>query len=542
MEVESGLSEGVDGMLPHEALDLARPHPQEGSSDGAALLPPPPPSLLRAASYTGSVARSRSGSAAAGGIRAGIAEEDDEEDDAPPLSDEDGPPAVSNGGRNSGNAGEEASCASAADAAMDIDEPATEATADAPRTTVTVRRPDGSEATLTLTREPSPAFLPRGAVAVILPHTPGPAVPIDSESSRVDVVGMEAALTAVLSGRSPEVLSEALRASAAVLDEMKPAVKGPTSRDALRAFLPILLSPTNGRPAHSAANLARACACILGLPQSSRDTLVEWLGNDVPPTLFRSRLVRPFIAHVDYHLKLAIGGNPHGQVATSKVSGAAPVPGGAAGSGRVVSLTHLTSLEVLVRVLRLLHNLNDRLAVEADAALNLPPSQRSPRAQAAIEAERRASLYGTVDPQAVPGAPLGALLPPEEFCSPGVSSLPDDVLLMDLSRWRKAGYKRSLVTPLVLLMYPFLLDASAKRRVMLLDNTLTMQSEAQTAVARSLMGQPGEAPFLVLHVRRSHVLSDTLNQLLAQPQNIRKQLRVSFHGEEALDAGGVTKE
>jgi ubiquitin-protein ligase E3 A len=211
-----------------------------------------------------------------------------------------------------------------------------------------------------------------------------------------------------------------------------------------------------------------------------------------------------------------------------------------------------------VRVLRLLANLNDALAAEAADALALPPAQRSRRVAAALEADRRASLYGAFDRWAVPGAPLGGLLPPEDFASPDVSALPDALLLADYQRWGGAGYKRTLSTPLVLLGYPFLLDAAAKRRVMLLESTVSMQAEANSALLRSLAGggavvqqQPGggvavvggESPYLELRVRRASVLSDTLNQLCAHPPHaLRKQLKVVFVGEEALDAGGVTKE
>ncbi|TRY88331.1 hypothetical protein DNTS_018819 [Danionella cerebrum] len=50
-------------------------------------------------------------------------------------------------------------------------------------------------------------------------------------------------------------------------------------------------------------------------------------------------------------------------------------------------------------------------------------------------------------------------------------------------------------------------------------------------------------PFLVLHVRRNHLVSDALRELTVYNDvDLKKPLKVIFDGEEAVDAGGVTKE
>ncbi|KAL0203080.1 hypothetical protein M9458_001098, partial [Cirrhinus mrigala] len=50
-------------------------------------------------------------------------------------------------------------------------------------------------------------------------------------------------------------------------------------------------------------------------------------------------------------------------------------------------------------------------------------------------------------------------------------------------------------------------------------------------------------PFLVLHVRRNHLVSDALRELTVYSDvDLKKPLKVIFDGEEAVDAGGVTKE
>ncbi|XP_026528408.1 probable E3 ubiquitin-protein ligase HERC3 [Notechis scutatus] len=51
------------------------------------------------------------------------------------------------------------------------------------------------------------------------------------------------------------------------------------------------------------------------------------------------------------------------------------------------------------------------------------------------------------------------------------------------------------------------------------------------------------SPFLVLHVRRSNLVGDALRELsIHSDVDLKKPLKVIFDGEEAVDAGGVTKE
>lgn len=49
-------------------------------------------------------------------------------------------------------------------------------------------------------------------------------------------------------------------------------------------------------------------------------------------------------------------------------------------------------------------------------------------------------------------------------------------------------------------------------------------------------------PFLVLHVRRSNLISDSLNQISRKGNELKKRLRIEFDNEEGVDAGGLTKE
>jgi ubiquitin-protein ligase E3 A len=58
---------------------------------------------------------------------------------------------------------------------------------------------------------------------------------------------------------------------------------------------------------------------------------------------------------------------------------------------------------------------------------------------------------------------------------------------------------------------------------------------------QTMLGQDA-SPFLILIVRRSHVIEDALNQIAANIADLKKPLRVKFAGEEGVDAGGVQKE
>ena len=52
-----------------------------------------------------------------------------------------------------------------------------------------------------------------------------------------------------------------------------------------------------------------------------------------------------------------------------------------------------------------------------------------------------------------------------------------------------------------------------------------------------------QSPYLVLEVRRDQIVRDTLFQLdVKSSQDLKKQLRVQFVGEEGVDEGGVQKE
>ncbi|XP_060525182.1 probable E3 ubiquitin-protein ligase HERC4 isoform X2 [Cylas formicarius] len=103
---------------------------------------------------------------------------------------------------------------------------------------------------------------------------------------------------------------------------------------------------------------------------------------------------------------------------------------------------------------------------------------------------------------------------------------------------------------LFLCNYPFVFDAHAKLSLLETDQTIQMQnamhSAAQQAVLAAMFNPARTAvvyQFLVLNVTREHIIEDTLRELSnVNPRDLKKPLKVKFCGEEAEDAGGVTKE
>uniref|UniRef100_A0A4W5P541 HECT and RLD domain containing E3 ubiquitin protein ligase 3 n=1 Tax=Hucho hucho TaxID=62062 RepID=A0A4W5P541_9TELE len=107
----------------------------------------------------------------------------------------------------------------------------------------------------------------------------------------------------------------------------------------------------------------------------------------------------------------------------------------------------------------------------------------------------------------------------------------------------------SIQSSVTLCAYPFILNAQAKTTMLQTDAELQMQMAVSGAnmhnVFMLLTLEPllARNPFLVLHVRRDHLVSDALRELtIYSDVDLKKPLKVIFDGEEAVDAGGLTKE
>uniref|UniRef100_A0A672HNZ5 HECT domain-containing protein n=1 Tax=Salarias fasciatus TaxID=181472 RepID=A0A672HNZ5_SALFA len=140
------------------------------------------------------------------------------------------------------------------------------------------------------------------------------------------------------------------------------------------------------------------------------------------------------------------------------------------------------------------------------------------------------------------------------FYIPDITSLVD--IQEDYLKWflRKADIDclfslQSDFLTVNLCAYPFILNAQAKTTMLQTDAELQMQVAVSGAnlhnvfMLLTLEPQLARNPYLVLHVRRSHLVSDTLRELtMYSDVDLKKPLKVIFDGEEAVDAGGVTKE
>ncbi|XP_034043932.1 probable E3 ubiquitin-protein ligase HERC3 isoform X2 [Thalassophryne amazonica] len=131
--------------------------------------------------------------------------------------------------------------------------------------------------------------------------------------------------------------------------------------------------------------------------------------------------------------------------------------------------------------------------------------------------------------------------------------IPDITCLVDIKqdylKWFLTKTKHNDSPSVNLCAYPFILDAQAKTTMLQTDAELQMQMAVSGAnlhnvlMLLSLEPQLARNPYLVLHVRRNHLVSDTLRELTVYSDvDLKKPLKVIFDGEEAIDAGGVTKE
>jgi len=89
--------------------------------------------------------------------------------------------------------------------------------------------------------------------------------------------------------------------------------------------------------------------------------------------------------------------------------------------------------------------------------------------------------------------------------------------------------------------HSFVLEPASKSRVLMHDSTAQMTHEFEGAILRSLF-VGATSPYLVIRVRRTHLISDTLLQMSLRKEDLKKPLKVQFVGEEGIDEGGVQKE
>jgi hypothetical protein len=122
----------------------------------------------------------------------------------------------------------------------------------------------------------------------------------------------------------------------------------------------------------------------------------------------------------------------------------------------------------------------------------------------------------------------------------------------------------SLKYPFSFFDYPFLFDPIAKTRILRLDALYQMAVEfEQACISQSIVSQVGKFvedseamnnleskikrlanTFLVLEIRRNHLIEDTIAQLARKSFEWKKPVKIKFveSGEDGMDQGGVQKE
>ncbi|QYT01455.1 HECT-domain-containing protein [Trichoderma simmonsii] len=137
------------------------------------------------------------------------------------------------------------------------------------------------------------------------------------------------------------------------------------------------------------------------------------------------------------------------------------------------------------------------------------------------------------------GAPRigGYFLPPTDFYN---SMIDYADLIDDFESWESKRSKFSFC------QYPFLLSVWAKTHILEHDARRQMQSKARDAFFDSIMTRRNVNQYMVLDVRRDCLVDDSLTAVSSVigsgGEDLKKGLRISFQGEEGIDAGGLRKE
>ena len=114
-------------------------------------------------------------------------------------------------------------------------------------------------------------------------------------------------------------------------------------------------------------------------------------------------------------------------------------------------------------------------------------------------------------------------------------------LLEDFKSWSTGVPKRSFT----FCQYSFIITSVAKRRLMTQANQLEMMGAARDKVDAKIRNRENTSKddiFVDFSVRRTHLMSDSVKEIVAKQRDLKRKLRVNFVGEEGVDLGGLTKE
>lgn len=164
------------------------------------------------------------------------------------------------------------------------------------------------------------------------------------------------------------------------------------------------------------------------------------------------------------------------------------------------------------------------------AANNLPHGRRSEDAPPITSKNATGSSRDAVHSH-------GQVLPTSDFYN---SMIDYTDLIADFENWEARRGKFSFC------QYPFLLSIWAKNHILEHDARRQMQSKARDAFFDSIMSRKAINQFLELNVRRDCLVDDSLKAVSevigSGSEDIKKGLRITFKGEEGVDAGGLRKE
>ena len=96
---------------------------------------------------------------------------------------------------------------------------------------------------------------------------------------------------------------------------------------------------------------------------------------------------------------------------------------------------------------------------------------------------------------------------------------------------------------------PYVLNPEVKSHLLQIESNVTQQLTAREHMLQHLFqmgaggfGMDGVQPYLVLRIHRERLIPTSLDALLVPSEDLKKQLKIKFVGEEGIDEGGVKKE
>lgn len=113
-------------------------------------------------------------------------------------------------------------------------------------------------------------------------------------------------------------------------------------------------------------------------------------------------------------------------------------------------------------------------------------------------------------------------------------------LVFDFDSWESKKSKFSFC------QYPFLMSIWAKTQVLEHDTRRQMATKARDAFLDSILSRRNVSQYFFLDVRRDCLVEDSLRGVSevigSGSDDIKKGLKITFHGEEGIDGGGLRKE